>query len=307
LFYRIRNTSKKWWFNQRCKAIFDTRPVRSEKKGLSVVSMVRHDDLTMYLLAVKSFLARLGFGEAVVINDGSLTPADEALLREHISPLRIVHISSVPLGACPSGGTWERLVHIVDLSENDYVVQLDSDTLTLEDPAEVRAAIGGNRSFILGTASGIAVEPIAKTVELMQNSPSNHVQAVVERSFDQLPGYPNLLYCRGCSGFAGFAKGGFSRGALEGFSKSVQSVVREKWKEWGSEQVSSNFLLSNSPGSGVLPYPQYSDFGPKKDISACRFLHFIGTYRWDEGEYIRQGRRLIGELAVSPNGRLVPA
>ena len=297
MFYRIRNTSKKWWFNQRCHAVLATPPIRSQKRGLTVVSMVRHADLTMYLLAAKSFLDRLGFGEAVVIDDGTLTAEDAKLLHEQIAPLRIVPIASVPVGACPAGGTWERLLHIVDQSESDYVVQLDSDTLTLQDPLEVRAAIEGNRSFILGTAAGLAVEPIAKAVELMRDSPSRHVQALAEKAFANLPRYPNLLYCRGCSGFAGFARGAFSRAALEEFSTCVQGVLGDKWREWGSEQVSSNFLLSNSPGARVLPYPAYSEFHPAKDISGNRFLHFIGTYRWDKGEYIRLGRDAIQGLS----------
>lgn len=293
MFYRWRNRFHKWNFNRKCRPALSGRPLRTEKNGLLVVTQVCHSDVTMYLMAVKSFLERVGFGSPVAIDDGSLTAEDKAVLARQLPALRIVPIKSVDTGRCPVGGTWERLLYIVDRCAEDYVVQVDSDTLTVQDVPEVQAAIRENRPFILGTSHGKRIEPIAESVARMEKIGSTHVQAMAERGFARLSGYPDLRYCRGCSGFAGFARGSVSRAGLEGFSLAMEGLLGRKWYEWGSEQVASNFVLANAPGAGVLPYPAYSEFNPAKDNSGNRFLHFIGTYRWDGGAYLRYARDWI--------------
>jgi hypothetical protein len=285
-------------FNRKCRGILDTPPLDIRPDGLRVVSMVCHADVKMYLLAVKSFLGKLGRGEPTVIDDGSLTPEDGDILRRHLPSVRIVPIRSVDTGRCPRGGTWERLVHIVDASaDGHYVIQLDSDTLTMRDIPEVAEAVKANRSFLLGTAAGTRIAPIKEAVDLMRNSDSRHVQALAESGFERLRGYPGLAYCRGCSGFAGFAKGAFRRSDLEDFSAEMEAMLGDKWREWGSEQVGSNFVLANSPGAGVLPYPAYSEFNPRKNWAANQFLHFIGTYRWSEGIYASCSKEVIRGLS----------
>lgn len=296
MFYKLRNNFRKWKFNRQCAGILKTPPIALKKDGMVLVSMVCHSDVIMYLLSAKSFLHRIGMGRVVIINDGTLTEEDQAVLKRHISPLRIVPITDIPTKPCPPGGTWERLLHIADVSAGDYVIQLDSDTLTLQDIPEVVQAVQVNRPFLLGTASGLRVEPIANAVALMKDSASNHVQAKAEKSFDRLTGFPGLNYCRACSGFAGFGKGLASRDTLTDFSTQMETILGRKWHEWGSEQVSSNFLLSNCAGASVLPYPDYSEFKPDKDLSGVRFLHFIGTYRWHNGAYAKMGRELIRHL-----------
>ncbi len=49
----------------------------------------------------------------------------EQILRRHIPGIQIVDVSSVPLGPCKGGGTWERLLFLIDRSEKEYVIQLD--------------------------------------------------------------------------------------------------------------------------------------------------------------------------------------
>lgn len=296
MFYKLRNNFHKWNFNRVCANILKTPPLTLKKSGPLLVSMVCHADIIMYLLSAKSFLNRLGMGRIVVINDGSLTEADKKLISHHISPLQIIPIKDISTHQCPTGGTWERLLHILDLSEKEYVIQLDSDTLTLKPIPEIIRAVEENRPFLLGTVSGLSIEPISKVVDLMKKTASSHVQAQAEMRFDQLNQAESLQYCRACSGFAGFGKGLATRESLVQFSTQMEKILAQKWHEWGSEQVSSNFILSNSKNTMVLPYPDYSEFKPKKELTSVRFLHFIGNYRWHNGTYLKMGKGIIKEL-----------
>lgn len=297
VFYKARNKFHKWRFNRLCRGILETPPTAPGRDGMTLLSMVCHADVIMYLVAAKTFLRKTGMGRALIVDDGTLTTEDKEILKRHIVPLEIIPISSVQRGPCPAGGAWERLLAVADAARSDYVVQLDSDTLTLADIPEVVGAVRENRSFILGTFSGRSVEPIAKTVEMMRNSPSTHVQADAERAFPSLKGYPDLRYCRGCAGFSGFAKGQDYRERIYDFSEQMRTRLGSRWKEWGSEQVTSNFILANTEGAMVLPYPAFSDFQPRKNISGLSFLHFIGTHRWAEGGYARAARQQIRLLA----------
>ena len=92
--------------------------------------MVSHRDLIMYFVAIRSLYAQIGEGAIAIIDDGSLTAADTEILHRLLGGPQIIRADQIDTGACPRGGTWERLLHILDLSSSRYVIQLDSDTLT---------------------------------------------------------------------------------------------------------------------------------------------------------------------------------
>ncbi len=45
-------------------------------------------------------------------------------------------LEDIPVGGCQRGGTWERLLYLLDRSETEYAIQLDADTLTVGDDAD---------------------------------------------------------------------------------------------------------------------------------------------------------------------------
>lgn len=96
--------------------------------------------------------------------------------------------------------------------------------------------------------------------EKMRTFKGDHVQNLAEQQFCKLRNYKKLRYLRGCSGFAGFSKGSFSRSNVEEFSEEMEGVLGKIWLNWGSEQVTSNFIIANSPNACVLPYPKYCNF-----------------------------------------------
>jgi hypothetical protein len=198
------------------------------------------------------------------------------------------------------GGTWERLLFISDIVSSSYVIQLDSDTLTLKPPTDVQYHVIDNMSFTLGEWPRQEIEPVLESVEHVAyrvKEGGEHVQFVAEANLTKLVSDKPLRYIRGCSGFAGFAKDSFSRKAVERFSNDMAAIIgRRKWSEWGSEQVTSNFIVSNSPKAAVLPFPEYCFHRPDIDVDSATFVHFIGTNRFYGGRYTRLARRVLSGL-----------
>jgi hypothetical protein len=126
--------------------------------------------------------------------------------------------------------------------------------------------------------------------------PGNHIQDVAERNLDRLPAAASLKYVRGCSGFAGFAKGRASLDLATHFSSQMFALMGERWREWGSEQIASNYVVANSAGV-VLPQPDYLSFQNDLSTDCSKFLHFIGPYRYEAGAYTRLSRTFIDTMA----------
>jgi len=295
-FYKVRNWISKLYFSYHCKNILSTPPLKPKGDRLLIVSMVCHLDVIMYLIAIKSLYFYLKKGQIIIINDGTLTSKDISLLKHHVSPIQIINTEDIDTGKCPHGGCWERLVFIADCIKENYVIQLDSDTVTFNSIPEVIDCVGKNISFILGTMNSQKIESIENVYKKMAMVNGNHVQTVAEKNFDKLSNYSKFKYVRGCAAFAGFARNSFSRLDIENFSQQMQKNIGTKWLEWGSEQVTSNFIIANSSPSIVLPYPKYAGFRPWRSFENSSFLHFVGTYRFKKGIYMKLAKEIIKKL-----------
>jgi hypothetical protein len=276
------------------RAVLDTPPIVPTGDRVLIFSMIGTRVVLPYLVAVKSLHARLKIGRVAILDDGSLTEADKALLARHLGDPDIRSIHDVDTGRCPHGGTWERLLTLLDLRADDYVIQLDSDTVTVGDVPEVLAAIRENHSFTLlgdpeSEADGVLPLPAFAARRYPDGVPAghHHVQAAIEARFGTYPDAANHRYVRGCSGFTGFARGGPSgRAEAEAFSLAGAALVgAERWTEWGTEQVASTFLLSNEPMMRPLPYRRYLNYWNEPPDADARFLHFVGTHRYSTAEY----------------------
>ena len=296
--FALTNRLQRARFDSQVRAIVQTPPATLVRGlGVHLVSQLQHKDVRMYLLAAKSFLAQVPAGRVTVLDDGSLTGDDASLLQEHVPGLELRAIADFRSGCCPAGGTWERLLAIGEFCGEGYVIQLDSDTLSLGALPEVAAAICGGASFAIGTWDNQTVEPMAqRAADARRLNPPDvtHVQVIAEKAFDRIEGAPGLRYVRGCSGFSGFAKGAFSRAFIEDFSSQMASLIGAKWSEWGSEQVMSNVAVANSPRATVLPHPKYCDC---EHIGAgTAFVHFIGSCRFTGDTYARMAKQVIAGL-----------
>jgi hypothetical protein len=280
-----------------CKAVFATPPISPRDDGVVVFSMIGTRVVAPYLVAAKSFMRALGRGRVVLLDDGSLTHADKSVLATHLGSPEIRSIHDVETGDTPRGGCWERLMTLIDLSASDYVIQLDSDTVTLGSVDEVRAAIAADRSFtILGGADGEAQGVKTLTEfrrDVYPNGPDAlphgaHVQTQIEARMDRLPGPDTRTYVRACAAFTGFAAGSVSRADAQAFSRAAQAAVgADIWRQWGSEQVASNYLVANTEGPVLLPYARYFHFWNDGDRADPGLMHFPGTHRYTGNAYAR--------------------
>lgn len=287
------------------RAVLRTPPVPARGEGLVVLSMVGGRVLEPYLVAAKSLLRGLGGGRAVVIDDGTLSPADRAALARHMPGVEVLAIDSVDTGACPRGGTWERLLTILDLRADAYVVQVDSDTVTLGAIPEVVGAVRANRSFSLRGEPGAELADAAALAAALPPLPEPmHVQHAAERALPRLAlpiAHPR--YFRGCSGFAGFARSGGGRALAEAFSRENERLLGpERWGRWGSEQVTSNFVVANDPDPLLLPYDRYLNHTGETVPPDARFVHYLGEWRFNSGSYFDATRRAIRALAAADQG-----
>ena len=288
---RLRTKLNKRWFDWQARAIYDTPPIRcAAGSRLVVLTQLHHPDLTMYMVAAKSFARWVKPGRFVIVDDG-LTDADRTMLQRHFESVSFIRSRDASSPNCPRGACWERLLSIADLNADEYVVQLDADTITLNRPDAVLDCLHRGVSFTLGTAGGDRIVSTQETSRIAAPWQGSHVQVVAEQRIAQLPPDIGTHYVHGCAGFAGFQPGAIDRVRVEQVSQAFESLVgSSKWAEWGSEQVTSNFLIANTPGAVILPPTAYPFWQPGIDIQAARLVHFFGTHRFEGGAYIQSAR-----------------
>lgn len=285
-------------FNSEIRAITSTPAIKcAADANVVCVSHIGKTYLFAYLLAIKSLARWVPLKKVIVIDDLSLNDGHKALLSEHVLGIDIRAISDIANEKCPSGGDWEGFLLIGDVAKESYCVLLDADTIAIGGLSEVIDSIAKNRCFTLGTWKDQQIVPAAEAYEHVKSVQSSHVQIVAEKALHTMDDASRLKYVRGCGGFAGFAKGTSFRREIEEFSGAMGAMIGDaKWKEWGSQQVASNYVVANMPGSIVLPFPKYASFAPGLNVDQSSFIHFIGSHRFEGGIYAKVGQKVIRQL-----------
>jgi hypothetical protein len=299
MFFSLKRKISFLRFDSEVKSILDKPPVtRSSASHVVCVSHVCQTYLYAYLIAIKTFARQVPLKKICAVDDLSLTAAGKALLRKHVPGIEILPITSIRNEHCPSGGDWEGFLTIGKEAAEHYCIQLDADTVTMGSLPEVLEAIQHNRSFTLGEWVDQEIVPVAEAVKAVDGVTSDHVQMLSEKNLGKLENAAELKYVRGCGAFAGFARGSLTVRAIEDQTRSMIGILgREKWLEWGSQQIASNLVIANTPGAIVLPVPKYASHMPSIDIEKSVFRHFIGSHRFDHGNYARSALAAIDSLA----------
>lgn len=291
--YQAQKNKKR--FKKVARHIRTTKPLDIKyQEDIVIVSQIYHDAIDMSLLALKSFGRSFTRGRFELIDDGSLTDEDYELLKSQLPKVKIVHINEIDIGKCPKGGTWERLIHIINLSEIAYVIQVDTDTLTIGAIPEIDQYVRMNQAFTIG--GPMWPEPVSLDYmsEVAKSWKGWHVQVKTEEYLSSVKSIPLEKYLRGCSAFTGFPKGVFDFNKLELFSLELEKEVgKEKWHEWGSEQISSSIMISLCENAQILSWPKYMNFGfpdtgyhdNKQYRGKVSLIHFIGSNRFDKKVY----------------------
>jgi hypothetical protein len=288
-----------WYHKDVLARVLRAPPARVHDDGVIVFSQVRDRDFLMYLLAAKSFARFAGIGRFAVLDDGTLTPEHHALLASHLPGIEITPIGAVRSAVTPAGGTWERLNKIVELAERAYVIQLDADTVTVGPVPEVVARARNGTAFTLVSEADACIEPLSAAAARVRANPSPHVQIAAEQALAALEPQIGGLYARGCSAFTGFPPGHERRDRIEAFSRAMRERLGERWSEWGTEQVTSNFIFANTPGAQLLPLPRYCNYVGEPVGGDTRFLHFVGSHRFKHGVYRRMAADAIRTMTAA--------
>jgi hypothetical protein len=290
-----------WAHERAVQGILDTPPIVAQDDGLILFSMIGTAVLLPYLVAVKSLHHHLPRGKVVLLNDGTLTAADRAVLDKHCDYPEIIEKRDVDTAPCPRDNCWERLISILDRRHDHYVIQLDSDTVTTGPVPEIADAIAANRSFTLAGGLDEAQHGFKSAHQIAaifhaDGPTTDHVQAHAEAALATLPDGDRLRYIRGCAGFAGFARSSDCRATVSRFSEAMDARLGETWRQWGSEQVASNFVVANDPDPLQLPYDRYINHWDEPMPDDPAFVHYIGTYRYRWGNYSRTTREAIAAM-----------
>ncbi len=304
--------AKRFWelmslrhFDRSCRGIDNAPPIVAGEDQYAVVSMLRHSDVTQYLVAIRSFVACITPpAEIHIVDDGSLTKDDIARLKRHIPHLKIVHILEIDTGECPNGGTWERLKYIIDVSQDIYAIQMDADIFSRQSLDSVEDAVKRNIPFLLGTEmpgsdSGKKIISLNEASNFAETLKGAHVQISVERLLRQLT-LPQQKYLRASSGFAGFAKQSVSWQTARDFSGQMEALLKSDrfpWTTWGTEQITSNFVLANAPDAVVLTAPEYINHDGSPIGDQERLIHFLGFARFENDTYRTLALKFIEETA----------
>lgn len=299
MFKRLQTKIRKRHLQHVVSQIRSTPPLRMQEAPVVVLSMLCQRDIDNWLVAIKSLYARLRKGGVCILNDGSLSEDDLTLLRQHVPRLEVRHIRDVDTTDLPAGGTWERLITLIELSQDRYAIQLDADIAALGEIPEVLNSVAQQNSFALTNFQRPGIVTLAQAAAFTAASgwaSSTHVQTLAECAFSQLLYASERNYTRSSSAFTGIPQGTAQRATIVEFHRDLHGMLGDKWLEWGSEQVTSNYLVANLPGAIELPCPKYANAMPHLALDDSVLLHFFGSVRYDNSRYADACRNIIASL-----------
>ena len=283
-------------FTHAVREVLRCQPLARGEVPLTVLSMVQSRDTLPYLLALLSFARFVNPTRVVVVCDPSMTDADRQTLKSMVPHIELRQAAEFRHPALPVGGCWERLSAITEYGRSSYVIQLDADTVTRSRIDEVRDAVSAGSAFVMGERPNqrLATLEEARAHAEQWQAPGQHIQGLAEYLLPRAA-LSGRLYVRGCAGFTGFHRTTDLRERLIEFSDQLRQLTGARWTEWGTEQVASNYLVANLDGTTVLPFPDYGT--PDQLAAAPRFVHFIGSQRFETGHYAEIAGQVIRELA----------
>ena len=147
MFYKWRTQRAKARFYRLTAGIMTTPPMPVVEAPWTIISMVSKSDPQMYILAMKSFYRHMKRGKIIAIVDRDMPDEKRNILSHHLPGIKLVYLEDIETGPCQRGGTWERILYVLDHTRDEYAIQIDADTLTFgpEDIQEVKSCVENNR------------------------------------------------------------------------------------------------------------------------------------------------------------------
>jgi hypothetical protein len=294
---RWRTKREEGLHNEAILAILNTPPIQPKNDGLVIFSMIGTSVLLPYLVAVKSLWQQLQRGRVAILDDGSLTAQDRAILAQHCGDPQILRMQDIPMGNFPKGGKWERLLTVLDHRAGEYWLHLDSSTVTLGPLPEVERAISANRSFILLADDIVPDEPVELSGIAQACIGVEKITGIESAMGRMAPGL-GWKYVRGTTGFAGFAAGNAGRELAGAFVARLKDLVgSDEASLRDADQIAASFLIANEGAPVCLPQDKYRRYRGEPWSEDCQFLEFTGDHRHANGGFIEASQRAIGQIS----------
>ncbi|MFB9936540.1 hypothetical protein ACFFLZ_22085 [Photobacterium aphoticum] len=305
----VKERIERFRFQSQAHQIRSIQPIQyTPDPNVAILTMVGHDTLNMYLIAVASFMRQFGYGTIEVLDDGTLDDDDIAVLTRIIPLVRITKACDIETHGCPTYSSWKRLFRVLQLVENAYVIQLDSDIVAMKPLTEIHEKVKHNHGFAAGSAAWPEPVDVHFLDGIVKQWNNNHVQSCAERIFKHLDYFKGgTRYLRGCAGFCGYPKGSFNLDQICALSNEIASHIgAEKWASWGSEQTATLCLLSKSEKPSILPWPHYQNFlfpTSNEPTDAMKLIHFIGSNRFKRNDYRKLAQQVINNQPMCPEAQ----
>lgn len=287
-----------FFFNLTAKKITDTPPIAYNlDPNVKIVTMLKHSDINMYLIAIKSFMWNFGYGTIEVIDDGSLTNEDKNILYKHVPNINIYSAENIETFTCPQYISWKRLFRIAHLAQESYVIQLDSDTISLAPLIDIHDKAQANEGFLIGNPQWQQPVDVNFLHNIVKNWSHAHPQPKAEEIFKDINFFNDgTKYLRGCAGFAGYPKNFATFDEIINLSEQIEEKIGSVWRNWGSEQVTTLCLISKTKNSSILPWPKYQNHRfphTNRSTEEASFIHFIGSTRYTDMAYLKLTRKYL--------------
>lgn len=260
--------------------VLKTPALIPQQDGLVLFCMMGTATLHRGLLAIKSLWAQLQRGRVAILDDGTLTGRDRALLALHCGDPEILDLAGVDGAGFPQNHIWARLLSVLDHRHGEYWVQLDGNIIITGPVPEVEAAILSNRSFILPAhgCTAHAPAPLGKVARASDSDappPAGTARTTLEACLHQIGHDMGWRYIAGCSAFAGFAAGGAGRPLAAAFlAEMTQFADHDALASNAAEQVLSGFLIANDPAPVILPAERYCHYQGSALPENTALVHF---------------------------------
>jgi hypothetical protein len=307
MFYRLRQSLAYQHFRWRTNGIESTPFLKSDPSSpCEVHTMLGVNDITMYILAIKSLLSYIPALSVVVHSDGSLTHGELARLVRHVEGIRFVLHEEADERAADllrnspflthwrtTDAAYRRLVDIELWRQADKVIILDSDVLTSHEPREVIEWVrSGTRPFLLG-------QPSRQSLPAQDPGVQEHVQRQFVHKVPEISALLNRppLFVQGTTaGFCGY----FRELALDKVEAALRAALDLglPMDQWGGDQCLIIYLLSIGGGER-LPAERYLNFEPsvKRAATDASIIHFYGTHRFHGLVYPTLAAKTVRRLA----------
>ena len=285
------------YYRAACK-FRSTQPVVQGKLPFILLSVGQKRDAIPYLVAVRSFARHANPQRVATICSRSIDRRNRKTFCACTLQIELRDAIEFTDPRIPKAGKLERLSAIAGYASESCIRQTDSDNAKVNSVPEAVEAVISGTAFVLGGGPNEGPLALVQTFEQAKAIEVSwgKTQELADIKMAELDRPADEKYVRSCSGSTGFPRSADMLLKLFAYSVEMRHLAGDRWAEWGTEQVTSNYLVANSQGVKILPLRKYGK--PNYATSEMAFFHFIGYTRYVDDMYESTPRQIIQALSA---------